>query len=212
MFSLTSRSGPEPKIKLGALPPDATAFFMCDLQSKFKMHVKYFAEVIANSKKLVDAGKIMEIPLIVTEQYPQGLGSTVDELDIGHARGVFPKTRFTMLVEEVEKKIGNLCKKKMECVVLFGVEAHVCIEQTAIDLMAKGYAVHIVADCTSSRSQEDRLLAFQRLSSSGAFITTMETVIFKLLGDKEHPDFKAIQAIIKAKTESTGLVPSTLVA
>jgi len=210
MFSFISRA--EPKIKLGSLPSDSTAFFMCDMQSKFKTHVKHFAEITANTKKLIDAGKIMEIPLIVTEQYPQGLGSTVDELDIGHAKGVFPKTRFTMLVEEVEKKIGSLCKRKMECVVLFGVETHVCIEQTAIDLMAKGYAVHVVADCTSSRSQEDRLLAFQRLSTSGAFITTLETVIFKLLGDKEHPDFKAIQAIIKSKSDSTGLIPSALVA
>ncbi|CAN7988292.1 unnamed protein product [Ixodes hexagonus] len=191
--------------KLGKISADTTAFFLCDMQEKFRPVIRYFAEVLAAASQLVETSKLLNVPLIVTEQYPQGLGSTVQELSIQHAVGVFPKTKFSMLTPEVENFLNGPSGKCIEVVVLFGVEAHVCIEQTALDLISLGKTVHIVANATSSRSQEDRLLAFDRLRQVGCFISTCESVIFKLVQDKNHPQFSSVRQIVKVPTVNTGL-------
>ncbi|XP_076332795.1 isochorismatase domain-containing protein 1 [Tachypleus tridentatus] len=185
---------------------ERVAFLLCDMQVKFRPAIKYFQEITEVSQKLVETSKILNIPLIVTEQYPEGLGSTIPELDVAHAVGIFPKTKFSMLIPEVENALANkCCSEEVEAVILFGIEAHVCIEQTALDLRAKNIQVHIVADATSSRSQEDRLLAFERLRQYGCFVSTSESVIFKLLKDKNHPDFNVIRPLIKNVSPQTGL-------
>jgi len=188
------------------LPANRTALFMCDLQTKFKGAMHHWPEIINNAKKLVDSCKILGVPLIVTEQYPKGLGPTVEELDVSHAAGVFAKTRFSMVVPEVEKTMEQLCDGQLQCAVLFGVEAHVCVEQTAIELRSRGIQVHVVADASTSREQEDRLLAFERMKQMGCFVTTSENVIFKLVGDKDHPKFNEIRPFLKDTSNKTGLV------
>ena len=90
-------------------------------------------------------------------------------------------------------------------VVLFGIEAHVCVQQTALDLLRLGYDVHVVADGTSSQNDSDRTFAFERLRQCGAFITTYESVLFQLLGDAKHPNFKAVQPIFKTPRVDNGL-------
>ncbi|XP_041349042.1 isochorismatase domain-containing protein 1-like isoform X2 [Gigantopelta aegis] len=154
----------------------------------------------------VQATKVLDIPLIVTEQYPKGLGSTVPELDINNAVAVFPKTKFSMVLPEVEEKLKSLCSGNVRHVVLFGIETHVCIQQTVIDLLDRTYEVHVVADGCSSRSQMDRLFALQRFQHSGATVTTSEAVLLQLVGDKEHPKFKEIQGLIKTSAPDSGLV------
>lgn len=101
----------------------------------------------------------MGIPLIVTEQNPTALGNTVPEIDKSHAVGTYPKTQFSMCIPEVTKQLDRI--EDLRSVVLFGIETHACIEQTAAGLLAKGLAVHVVADACSSRSMEDRHLAFE---------------------------------------------------
>ncbi|XP_076045079.1 isochorismatase domain-containing protein 1-like isoform X2 [Oratosquilla oratoria] len=192
------------KIELGALNVDTTVFFLCDIQEKFRPVMRHFSEIIENSKKLLAGGKVLGVLLIATEQYPKGLGNTVTELDIQHAAAVVPKTKFSMVVPEVEKLLLS-SQHGVDAVVLFGIETHVCVEQTAIDLLSRGVKVHVVADCCSSRSQEDRTLALQRLQQVGCFITTSESVLFKLLGDKEHPKFKEVANLVKTTSQPTGL-------
>jgi isochorismate hydrolase len=82
-------------------------------------------------------------------------------------------------------------------VVLFGIEAHVCVEQTALDLLEHGTSVHVVADATSSRTWADREIALSRMAASGAIITTHEAVLFELLGDATHPNFREISKLIR---------------
>ncbi|XP_014286848.1 isochorismatase domain-containing protein 1 [Halyomorpha halys] len=192
-------------VKYGFLPIKRTVFFLCDVQEKFRQMV-HFNEMVESAKKLISTAKLMDIPLIVTEQYPKGLGNTIPELDIAHAKGVFPKTKFSMVVPEVSNQLDSLCGGNVQCVVLFGIEAHVCVEQTAAELCASGLQVHVVADACTSRTQEDRLLAFKRLQQIGCFIATSENVIFKLLGDKENPHFKEVSALIRQPITATGLV------
>ncbi|CAL8405731.1 unnamed protein product [Arctogadus glacialis] len=189
---------------LGNLTPDTTAFFCCDMQERFRPAIKYFEEIISVGQRLIHGAHLLGSPLIVSEQYPKGLGSTVPELDISAARLVYPKTKFSMILPEVEKVLAAF--PEIRSVVLFGVETHVCIQQTALDLIGRGYEVHVVADSTSSRSMVDRMFALKRMAQLGVIITTSESVLLQLVADKEHPKFKAIQSIIKTSAPDSGLL------
>ncbi|KAJ8036583.1 Isochorismatase domain-containing protein 1 [Holothuria leucospilota] len=187
----------------GNLSPACTAFLLCDMQEKFRPVIKHFPDILEVADRLVKTSKILQIPLIVTEQYPKGLGSTVEELDTSHAKGVYAKTKFSMVISPVEEQLGRL--PNLTAVVLFGVETHVCVEQTAIDLVTRGLDVHVVADATSSRSMMDRMFAFERLRQAGVIVTTSEAVMFQLVGDKENPKFKEVQALVKNLAPTSGL-------
>ncbi|KAG8569657.1 hypothetical protein GDO81_014507 [Engystomops pustulosus] len=147
--------------------------------------------------------KILEIPVVVTEQYPKGLGPTVPELG---AEGLkkYSKTCFSMLIPEVEKELQRTPER--QSVILCGIETHACIMSTTLDLLNKGFDVHVVADACSSRSQVDRLLALSRMKQSGAFLTTGEGAILQLLQDATHPKFKEVQKIIKDPAPDSGLL------
>ncbi|XP_078589592.1 isochorismatase domain-containing protein 1-like [Branchiostoma floridae x Branchiostoma japonicum] len=190
---------------LGNLSAETAAFFLCDMQERFRPAIKFFPEILQIGQRLVEASKILDIPLIVTEQYPNGLGSTVAELDVSSAKVVVPKTKFSMVVPEVEEVLKSMAG--LRSVVLFGIEAHVCVQQTALDLLARGLEVHVIADATSSRSQMDRVYAFDRLRQAGAVLTTSESTLLQLVGDKNHPKFKEIQGLIKVSAPDSGLVP-----
>jgi len=193
-----------------ALKQSKTALLVCDMQDKFAKVIYEFDKIVINSSKLIQACKILNVPMIVTEQNPKALGHTVPQLDIQGARGPFSKFRFSMFTPEVGKELSSLCNNQPpESIILIGIECHVCVENTAIDLIQNGYQVHTVADCCSSRTQEDRLLALERMKQMGCYIATSENVIFKLLESAEHKDFKLVQSLVKSPTLSTGLVPTS---
>ncbi|XP_071941699.1 isochorismatase domain-containing protein 1-like [Antedon mediterranea] len=185
------------------LSTDSTAFFLCDMQEKFKPHIKFFAEILEVAQRMVCASKILSIPLFVTEQYPNGLGKTVEDLDVTSAVDVYPKTVFSMLIPEVQRELET--RRNIKSIVLFGIETHVCIQQTALDLLGKDYDVHVVADACSSRSMMDRQFAYERLRQAGAIVTTSESVLLQLVGDKNHAHFKEIQGVIKVSAPTSGL-------
>lgn len=138
----------------------------------------------------------MEIPLVVTEHYPEKLGKTVAELDIKNAVGVFSKTKFSMVTPEVESYLKNNLHE-VDSVVLMGLESHICLEQTAMDLLSmERFNVHVVADCVLSRTVEDRAFALKRLENMGCIVSTSENVIFKLLRDKNHPKFNEVRKLV----------------
>ena len=183
----------------------STLFMMCDMQEKFRPAIHKFSEIIEVARRLISAGKLMNIPLAVSEQYPKGLGSTVSELNEiadGYAKCKLEKTRFSMVVPEM---IDYLKTLECDTVVLFGVEAHVCVQQTALDLITMGKKVHVVADATSSRCPSDRKIAFDKLKACGVYITTAESVIFELLGDKNDDMFKPVSALLREKMPDTDL-------
>ncbi|XP_055853374.1 isochorismatase domain-containing protein 1 [Episyrphus balteatus] len=183
--------------RLSKLDPKKTLFLLCDIQDKFRPGMALFDNMIINAKKLVNAGKVLEVPLIATEHYPEKLGKTAQELDVGHAAGIISKTKFSMMVPQLEAKIKELFpNEKPKDVVLFGLESHVCIEQTAIDLIENDYKVNLVADCCCSRLNQDRDLALDRLKELGCIITTSESVIFNLMQDKNHPKFNIVRKFI----------------
>lgn len=189
--------------RIGKLFSNKTAFFLCDMQENFRPSIRYFPEIIAVAKRMVDTAKIVGIPVVATEQYPKGLGSTVSEIDMSNIEAI-PKTVFSMVIPEVEVKLRQM--QDVKSIVLFGIEAHVCIQQTALELLERDYEVHIVADGVSSRSMTDRMFALERLRQSGAFITTSESVLFSLLGSSKHPNFKEVQALVKTSAPDSGLL------
>ncbi|XP_064388542.1 isochorismatase domain-containing protein 2-like [Halichondria panicea] len=189
--------------RLGRLTANTTYFFLCDMQEKFRPTIKYYPEIITVASKMVQAANILDIPVICTEQYPKALGNTVAEIDVSKAT-VFAKTFFSMITPDVVKCIEEQSDRKS--VVLFGIETQVCVQQTALDLLGRGYDVHVIADGVSSRTQVDRIFAIERLRAAGAFISTSESVIFELLGDSKHPKFKEVQPLIKTSAPDSGLL------
>ncbi|XP_011873209.1 PREDICTED: isochorismatase domain-containing protein 2, mitochondrial-like [Vollenhovia emeryi] len=187
-----------------------TALIICDVQEKFRKAIFQFENMVQNSSKLINALRIMNVPMLVTEQNPKSLGRTVPEFDIAGAKGPFAKMRFSMCTPEISNEIATLCNgHKPESIVLIGIETHVCVENSAIDLRQQGYEVHAVADCCSSRTQEDRLLALERMRDIGCHITTSENVIFKMVRDASREEFKRILPLVKTPTPYTGLVATS---
>ncbi|XP_071445004.1 isochorismatase domain-containing protein 2-like [Hetaerina americana] len=190
---------------LGRIIAKNTSLFLCDMQEKFKTSIKYFPEIVANSNRLLQACMVMKMPVICTEQYPKGLGPTVPELGIQNY-GILPfqKTQFSMCIEDVYKHLKDN-HPEVNSVVLCGIETHACIYMTTLDLLEKGFAVHIVADACSSRTMTDRMYAFKAAKAAGAHMTTCERVILGLAGDSKHPKFKDLQKIVWEPCPDTGL-------
>ncbi|XP_068980432.1 isochorismatase domain-containing protein 2-like [Bombus flavifrons] len=185
-----------------------SVLLICDVQEKFAKVMFEFDKITQNSVKLINALKLLNVPIIVSEQNPKALGKTISQFDISGAKGPFEKTQFSMCIPEINKELSTICAgQKPDSVILIGLETHVCIENTAIDLRQDGYEVHTVADCCTSRTQEDRLLALERMREIGCHIATSENVIFKLLADAKHKEFKNIQSLVKTPTQYTNLVP-----
>jgi len=174
-------------------------FLLCDVQERFR-HLGYkFDAVVAGSARMTAAAKELGIPLIVTEQYPKGLGHTVAEIDLSsvtdHGGFVVEKTSFSMLgCPDVS---SALKKMDYDAAVIFGLEAHVCVQQTTLDLLEAGKGVHLCVDAVSSQRTVDRTCGLRRAERAGALLTTTESVLMELIRGKDHPSFKAISANLK---------------
>ncbi|KAJ2899658.1 hypothetical protein IWW38_000902 [Coemansia aciculifera] len=179
---------------LGRLNSKTTAFLLCDVQEKFRSSIHAFESVVQVSQKLSATSKILNIPLIVTEQYPRGLGSTAAEIPIDHAVLLDSKTMFSMITPKVAEKLEEL---KVGSVVLYGIEAHVCVLQTCLDLLERQFEVHVVADGVSSMNWPEIDIALKRMAACGAHVVSSESVVFQLAGDAKSPSFPAIRDLVK---------------
>ncbi|KAI8984984.1 Isochorismatase hydrolase [Trametes punicea] len=186
------------------LIPGRTVFFACDIQTRFKPLIYGFDHVVATAHKMFRLAKVLEVPVLITEQNPRVLGETVPELD--HAPlgklflGNYPKSAFSMAMPPVT---ALLKQHDFKSVVLFGIESHVCVLQTALDLLALGYDVHVLADGVSSCNRDEVGTALARMREAGAQITTSESAAFELQGDADKPNFKAFSSIIKEERDNT---------
>ncbi|VDD74375.1 unnamed protein product, partial [Mesocestoides corti] len=194
--------------RLGKLVASRTALFVCDIQDKFRPAVAHFDAIVSVTERLISAAKMLDVPVVVTEMYPKGLGQTVRELGDLTDIPVIPKTSFSMVTKEVESKID--LNKGIDSVILCGLETHVCIQRTALDLLERGIDVHCVADAVSSRFMVDRMFALERMRQSGVFITTSESAILGLMSGAEHPMFKQVQKLILPEAPDSGLLSSPL--
>lgn len=183
------------------LSRSSTVLFVCDIQEKFRPLIHNMKRTIYQTKLLYDATRVMNIPCVVTEHYSRALGNTVPELGISPNRQtvVFEKKLFSMIIPEVTSHLQSLGKEnKPTKVLLCGLEGHVCILQTVMDLLAQDIAVHIVCDAISSQRPYDRSCALTRAISMGAVPTTTESALFELMESAEYEHFKTISGMIKA--------------
>ncbi|XP_037675476.1 isochorismatase domain-containing protein 2 [Choloepus didactylus] len=187
---------------LGRIVPGSSVLFLCDMQEKFRHSVAYFPQIVSVAARMLKVARLLAVPALLTEQYPQGLGPTVPELGAEGLRPV-PKTCFSMvpaLREELD------ARPQLRSVLLCGIEAQACILNTTLDLLDRGLQVHVVVDACSSRSQVDRLVALSRMRQSGAFLSTSEGLILQLVEDAAHPQFKEVQKVIKEPAPDSGLL------
>ncbi|GLI70136.1 hypothetical protein VaNZ11_014944 [Volvox africanus] len=191
---------------LGRLRPSTTALFVCDVQEKFRPLIAGFPIVIDTARRMVQAANVLDIPVMVTEQYPKALGSTVSEVAnvLPPACPVVAKTLFSMCTPDVDAWLKSKPDVRQDCtgprpaqVMLLGIEAHVCVFQTSLDLLERGYEVHLLADGISSSRPHHRVAGLQRLAQAGSFVSNSEMAMFQLMGDSKHPHFKEISALVK---------------
>jgi nicotinamidase-related amidase len=177
------------------LQPDNTLLLVVDLQDKLLPAMHEAQACIAAARKLIDAAKVLKLPILATEQYPAGLGKTTAEIAtaLGDAP-IYEKTRFSACVEPVLQRIAELRRPN---ILIAGIEAHVCVQQTVLDLLRLGQLPCVCADAITSRRPLDRDIAIARMRQAGAIITTVESAIFELLGQASGDSFKQILRIVK---------------
>jgi nicotinamidase-related amidase len=176
-----------------------TGLLVVDVQEKLMAKIPGAAGLVRDIGFLIDAARLLDMPVQATEQYPKGLGPTVPEL----ARRLPErpeKTAFSCCA--VPSVIETFRRAARPKVVLAGIEAHVCVLHTALDLLALGFRVYVVADAVGSRYAIDREFALRRLEQAGAVLTTAETCVFEWLGGATHPRFKAVSALVQQRMQA----------
>jgi nicotinamidase-related amidase len=167
-----------------------------DIQEKLLPHIHDNRQFVQNTEKLIEGLKILNIPIIITEQYRKGLGNTIREIS-RHFSDFHPleKISFSCCDDAIiYKAISDRSKKT---IILSGIESHICMLQTAVDLAAGGFIPVVVTDCISSRNPEDKRIALQRMKSEGAILTTVESVLFELCRYAGNDQFKEISKLVK---------------
>lgn len=153
--------------------------------------------VVKRTATMAQAAKIMEIPTIVTEQYSKGLGPTVSQVKSSLAKNtpIIEKSAFSAVKEKGFLDVLKSFNKKQ--IVICGIETHVCVHQTASDLIEEGYEVYIAKDACASRGKYEFKQGIERMQANGANISCMEIVLFEWLRSSKNPYFKEVQALIK---------------
>jgi nicotinamidase-related amidase len=185
---------PPPNRSNELMSPHDTALLVVDVQQKFMPIVQQSERMVWNIRRLLDAAQLLGIASRATEQYPQGLGATVAEL-AERLPTVDEKLRFSS--SQVPGLVEDWTAAGIHKVLLVGIEAHVCIQQTALDLLSEGYPVYLAVDAISSRNPLDGEVALRRMESCGAILTTTEACLFEWCESAEHEHFKQISALAK---------------
>ena len=172
-----------------------TALIVLDMQEKLIRAMAEKEQLIINMQKVIKGAKILGVPILFTEQYRRGLGPTIPEIaELLTEIKPLDKMAFGCSEPLFQEGVRSLKKEQL---LLCGIESHVCIYQTAADLISMGYQVEVLADCVSSRSKENKHIALDKIRGIGARITIVEMILFELLRTAESKCFKDISQIVK---------------
>ncbi|KAL8371520.1 hypothetical protein RB595_001353 [Gaeumannomyces hyphopodioides] len=194
--------------------------FVCDIQEKFRNAIWEFDKVVLTAQKVLKAAQVLSIPVYATTQNRARLGPTVPELDrlLASAgpltREHSDKTRFSMWTPSVERALtrdllllpgggGASSPAPTASVAIVGIESHICVTQTALDLLRAGHRVHVLADGVSSCNREEVPLALARLRAEGAVVTSSEAWLYEVVADAAAPEFRAIVGLVKESSTDT---------
>lgn len=179
------------------LDKNKAVLVVIDFQEAFRKAIPDFAVVASKISMATRGFQILDVPIIVTEQYPKGLGKTAEEIlfTLPPDFEAIEKTTFSSCGAPVFiEKIQELNASQ---IVLCGVEAHVCVNLTAHDLLSRGFQVHLLTDAVASRYAQDKQAGISKMQMSGVVPSSMEMALFELMRDSKHEQFKEIQNIIK---------------
>jgi len=175
------------------LERERAVLVVVDVQEAFRKAVPDFDEVAAAAGKLVRGAAAMGVPIVVTEQYPQGLGRTVPAVAEHLPPGTDPVEKVRFSAAEAEGFDLGGRDQALVC----GIETHVCVNQTTLDLLDRGVEVQVVTDAVGSRTDQNREVGLGRAERAGAGLTSVEMALFELLGGSDAPEFKQVQELVK---------------
>lgn len=171
-----------------------SGLLVIDVQVKLAPLITQADQVVGNLSRLLQGAAMFSVPYCVTEQYPQGLGKTVPELEQA-ASTALTKSMFSC--RELFADLAAWQTSERHQLVIGGIEAHVCVQQTALDCLTSGWDVYVVVDAIGSRFSLDKDIALQRMANAGAILTTTESVLFEWCETSQDPQFKALSRLIK---------------
>lgn len=179
---------------VGKLHPERTLLLLCDMQERFRPLIYKMESVIQTSRYLTSVATALDIPIVGTQQYTKVFGQTLPDCfadpetltKLQESNRIFEKKLFSMLTPEVKATLASDYADK-DTFVLVGIETHVCVQQTCLDLLEQGKDVHVIVDGVSSQQPIDREIALQRMQAAGAYLTTAQSASFMLMQSAEHP-------------------------
>ena len=174
------------------LDRERAALVVVDVQEAFRPAVLDFERTAGNAATLIRGARILGVPVVVTEQYPKGLGRTVPELT-EHLEGIEPLEKVCFSASDADGFDLGGRDQALVC----GIESHVCVNQTAHALLDGGVEVHVARDAVTSRTEENRELGLHKMEGAGAVLTSVETALFELLGAAGSDEFKEVQRLVK---------------
>jgi len=178
------------------LKPEKTALLIIDIQERILPVINNHQLIVDNTLKLIKGFKVLGLPIYFTEQYPKGLGPTTQSIaeELGDLK---PFDKMSFSCSGAEDLFEEFKKKKLSQIVISGIEAHVCVQQTVLDLVENNFQVNLAADAVSSRKEKDYQTAVDRMRNHGAEISTTESILFELLNVCGTPQFKEISKLVK---------------
>jgi nicotinamidase-related amidase len=184
---------PHPKI----LDKSKTALVVIDVQEAFRASIPEFERLTGQISTALRGCQILDVPVVVTEQYPKGLGRTAEEILLVLPDGFEPLEKTAFSSCSAAGFVEKLTEHGVTQIVLCGIETHVCVDQTAHDLLDQGFQVHLLTDAVGSRFEVDKKAGLEKMSSSGVVPSSVEMMFFELMGDAKYEQFKEIQKLVR---------------
>jgi nicotinamidase-related amidase len=196
-MSASSMASQAVRRHVGKLNADKTCLLLCDMQERFRPLVHHMETVIQTTRYMTGVASALSMPIVATQQYTKVFGETIPDCfgspeELASVQPIFEKKRFSMLTDEVSARLSELGK---DSYLIVGIEAHVCVQQTCLDLLEQGKDVHVIADGVSSQQPFDRQAALIRLQQAGAYLTTAQSAAFMLMQAADHPNFKTVSKL-----------------
>jgi nicotinamidase-related amidase len=176
----------------GKLNPDRTTLVVVDVQEGFRRAIPEFERVARAAATLIEGASIIGVPVVLTEQYPKGLGETAPEVAERLPDGIEPLEKVAFSAADADGFDLGGSDQALIC----GIETHVCVNQTALDLLDGGVDVQVAEDAVGSRTEENKRVGLHKMERAGAVLTSVETALFELLGRAGTEEFKRVQRLI----------------
>ncbi|MGH2986172.1 MAG: isochorismatase family protein [Solirubrobacterales bacterium] len=177
---------------MSRLDAQRASLVVIDVQEAFRKVVPDFGDLTRASSALVQGAEATGIPIVITEQYPKGLGHTVDEIARHLPDGMEPISKTCFAATDAEGfDLGG-----RDQAIVCGIEAHVCVNQSVLGLLEQGVEVHVVADAVGSRTEDNRAIGLGKAERAGAILTSVETALFELVGRAGTDEFKRVQQLV----------------